>query len=127
MKIGIFPPTIFLLVILSCPSYSQAWFILCLPYAPQIQGFNLTSRPWGPSQKLQAGLDTRVIIKTPDADDFSQFLPAMKFHQPGKNHFQSDAMKRIVGLPLSHVYTLYMPSFFASLIPELSIRMSRLL
>ncbi len=102
-------------------------FTPCLPYAPHIQGFNFTSRPGGPSQKLQAGFDTRVIIKTPYADDSSQFLPAIKFHQPRQNHFQGDAVKRIVGLPLSHVYTPYMPPFFASVIPERSIRMSRFL
>jgi hypothetical protein len=70
---------------------------------PQIQGFNFLPGPGGPSQKLQAGFDTRVIIKTSDADDSSHFLPAMTFYQPGQNHFQSDTVKRIVGLSLSHV------------------------
>jgi len=72
-------------------------------FVPQIQGFNFFSGPEGPSQKLQAGFDARVMSKTPDADDPSHFLPAMKFYQPGQNHFQGDAVKRIVGLPPSHV------------------------
>jgi hypothetical protein len=74
-----------------------------LPLVPQIQSFNFVSGPGGPSQKLQAGFNTRVIIKTSDADDFSHFLPAMNFYQPGQDHFQRDAVKRIVGFSLSHV------------------------
>jgi len=41
--------------------------------------------PWDdPSQKLQAGFDTRVIIETSDADISSQFIPTIIFHQLGK-------------------------------------------
>ena len=63
----------------------------------QIQGFNFFPGPGGPSQKMQAGFDARVMSKTPDADDSSHFLPTMKFYQPGQDHFQSDAVKRIFG------------------------------
>ena len=74
-----------------------------LPFIPQIQTFNFIPGPGGPSQKLQTGFDTRVIIKTPDADDSSHFIPAITFYQLGQNHFQSDAVKRIIGLLVSHV------------------------
>lgn len=50
-----------------------------LPFAPQIQSFNFLSGPGGLSQKLQTGFDTRLIIKTPDADDSSHFIPAKAF------------------------------------------------
>jgi hypothetical protein len=72
------------------------------PFVSQIESFNFTSRPGGPSQKLQAGLDARVIRKALDPDDFPHFFPTIVFHQLGKDHFQSDAMKRIVGLVISH-------------------------
>jgi hypothetical protein len=78
------------------PIQAGVHLLPCLPFVLQIQSFNFISGPGGPSQKLQAGFDTRVIIKTPDAYDPSHFLPAMKFYQPGQNHFQSDAVKRIV-------------------------------
>jgi len=68
----------------------------------QIQGFNFISGPGGPSQKMQAGFDARVIRKTSDADDPSQFLPAMNFYQPGQDHFQRDAVKWIVRLAFGH-------------------------
>jgi len=68
----------------------------------QIQGFNFISGPGGPSQKMQAGFDARVIRKTSDADDPSQFLPAMNFYQPGQDHFQRDAVKRVVLLSVRH-------------------------
>ena len=62
----------------------------------QVQSFNFISCPGGPSQKMQAGFDARVVIETSDADDPSQFLPAMYFYQPGQDHFQRDAVKRVV-------------------------------
>ena len=76
------------------------------PFEPQKQVFNFFSGPGGFSQKLQTGIDTWVIIETPDMDDPSQFIPAIMFHQPGKQHFQRDAVKRIVGMLVSHVSPL---------------------
>ena len=74
-----------------------------LPFVLQIQSFNLISGPRGFSQKLQAGLDTWVIIKTSDIDDSSHFIPAIMLYQLSKNHFQSNTVKRIVGLLVAHV------------------------
>ena len=78
-------------------------FFQGLSRVPQIQVFNFISGPGGFSQKFQAGLDAWIIVKTPDPDDPSHFIPAIMCYQPSKNHFQSDAMKRIVALPVSHV------------------------
>ena len=73
-----------------------------LPFVPQIQIFNFLSGPGGFSQKFQTGRDTWVIIETPDRDGPSHFIPAIMLHQPVKNHFQSDAVKRVVLLLVSH-------------------------
>jgi hypothetical protein len=73
-----------------------------LPFVSQIESLNFGSRPGGPSQKLQAGLDARVIRKALDPDGSPHFFPAIVFHQLGKDHFQSDAVKRIDGLAISH-------------------------
>lgn len=73
-----------------------------LPFVLQIQSFNLISGPRGFSQKFQAGFDTWVIIKTSDIDDSSHFFPAIMLCQLSKNHFQSNTVKRIVGLLVAH-------------------------
>ena len=87
----------------SAPADPPAGLLPGPAFVTQVQGFNFFSGPGGPSQKLEAGFDARVMSKTPDADDPSHFLPAMKFHQLGQDHFQSDAVKRVVGLLFSHV------------------------
>ena len=76
---------------------------LGLPFVFQIQSFNLISGPSGFSQKLQTGLDTWVIIKTPDIDPSSHFIPAIMLYQLSKYHFQSNAVKGIVWLLVAHV------------------------
>jgi hypothetical protein len=43
------------------------------------------------------------MSKTPDIDGFAHLLPAIMFYEPGKNHFQRDAMQRIGGYLVSHV------------------------
>jgi hypothetical protein len=73
----------------------------------QIQLLDLRSRPGGPSQKLQAGLDARVIIKASDVDDLSQFFPPMMLHQLSKHHFQRDAVKRIFMLLVAHSHIIF--------------------
>jgi len=73
----------------------------------QVQLFDLRSRPRGPSQELQAGLDARVIIKTSDIDDLPHFLPSMMFHQLGKHHFKRDTVKRILMLLVAHIHSIY--------------------
>jgi hypothetical protein len=74
-----------------------------LPFVLQIQSFNLISGPRSFSQKLQAGFDAWVIIKTSDINDSSHFIPAIMLYQLIKNHFQSNTVKRIVGLLIAHV------------------------
>ena len=74
-----------------------------IPSVLQVQLFNLRSRPGGPSQELQAGLDARVIIKASDINDLPHFLPPMMLHQPGKHHFQRDTVKRIFLLLIVHI------------------------
>jgi hypothetical protein len=73
------------------------------PLMPQVQIFHFFSGPWGLSQKGQTRLDARVIVKTPDIDDSSHLIPTVMFHQLIKNHFQSDAVQRVIGLFVSHV------------------------
>jgi hypothetical protein len=82
-----------------------------LSFVSQIQGFNLISGPGSPSQKLEARLDARVIVKTPDADDFSQFIPTKTFYQLGQNHFQRDPVQRIFGFLAGHVSLSLMDNF----------------
>jgi hypothetical protein len=72
-----------------------------------VQRFYLCSCPGGLSQELQAGLDARVIGKTSDRDDPSQFLPPMMFHQLVKHHFQRDPVKRVFLLLVGHIYPVY--------------------
>ena len=90
------------------------------PFEPQKQVFNFFSGPGGFSQKLQTGLDTWITVKTPDTDDSSHFIPAIMFYQPGQHHFQSNAVKRIFGLLVSHLspinslYLLPMPAYSAA-------------
>jgi hypothetical protein len=76
-----------------------------LPLESQIQSFNFFSGPGGSSQKLQAGFDTRVIIKTPYADDSPHLIPTVTFNKLGQYHFQSDPVKRIFGCLINHVST----------------------
>ena len=71
-------------------------------FKPQKQIFNFFSGPGGFSQELQTGLDAWVIIETPDTNDPSHFIPAIMFHELGKQHFQRDAVKRVVLLSVSH-------------------------
>jgi hypothetical protein len=87
--------------------------LLCgLPLVSQIQSFNLISGPGGSSQKLQAGFDTRMIIKTPDADDPSHFIPTITFYQLGQNHFQRDPVKRIFGFLVGHCSVSLIAGFY---------------
>ena len=76
-----------------------------LPLVSQIQGLDFFPGPGGSSQKLQTGFDTRVIIKTPYADESPHLIPAITFYQLGQYHFQRDPVKRIFGFVISHVST----------------------
>jgi len=78
-----------------------------IPSVLQVQLFDLRSRPRGPSQELQAGLDARVIIKASDIDDLPHFLPPMMLHQLGKHHFKRDTVKRIFMLLVAHIHSIY--------------------
>jgi hypothetical protein len=84
-----------------------------LPLVSQIQSFDFFSGPGGSSQKLQTGFDTRVIIKTPYADESPHLIPAIMFHQLDQYLFQRDPVKRIFEFLISHVSTrLRDTSFF---------------
>jgi len=74
-----------------------------LPPELEIQSFNLIPGPGSLSQELQTGLDAWIIIKTPDSDDPSHFIPAIMLYQLIKHHFQRNTMKRIIGLPVAHL------------------------
>ena len=71
---------------------------------PSNTNLQLFSCPGSFSQKFQTGLDTWIIVKGPDIDDPSHFFPTVMFYQLGKNHFQRDSVKGIVGLLAIHVY-----------------------
>ncbi len=88
-----------------------AAFLRGLSRVPQVQTFNFIPGPGGSSQKLQAGLDTRVIIKTPNSNGLPHFLPAVLFHQPGKHHFQCNTLQRINGFSVSHAPAFLVLSF----------------
>ena len=86
----------------SSPDFSN-W----LSYTSQVQIFNLLPGPGGSPQKLQAGLDTWIIIKTPDIDASTHFLPPIIFHKPGEDGFQGDAVKRVVVGCIRHLLSHY--------------------
>jgi hypothetical protein len=69
----------------------------------QIERFDLISGPGSLSQKLQAGLYARIIIKTPDVDHTSHFIPAIIIDQSRKDHLKSYPVKRVVGLLVAHI------------------------
>ena len=73
----------------------------------QVQLFDLRSRPRGPSQELQAGLDAWGIIKASDINDLPHFLPSMMLHQLGKHHFKGDPVKGIFMLLFAHLHSIY--------------------
>lgn len=75
-----------------------------IPSVFYIKLFDLRSRPRGPSQELQAGLDARVIIKASDIDDLPQLLPPMMLHQLVQHHFQGDTVKWIFMLLVAHIH-----------------------
>ena len=81
-------------------SLHRAWS--CFLFVFQIQIFDLIPGPWGSPQKLQTGLDARITIKAPDIDDSAQLTPLVIFHKFRKNIFQSDAVKRIIGVLVVH-------------------------
>jgi len=85
------------------PFYRTLLFLRMFSLASQIQSFNLASRPGSSPQKLQAGFDARIVGKAFDPDGLAHFIPAILFHQLGKDHFKSDAVKRIFGFLVSHV------------------------
>ena len=78
-----------------------------IPSVFYIKLLDLRSRPGGPSQELQAGLDARVIIKASDIDDLPQFFPPMMLYELGKHHFQRDTMKGIFMLLGIHSYIIF--------------------
>jgi hypothetical protein len=80
-------------------------FLRALSFASQIQSFNLASCPGSSPKKLQAGFDARIVGKAFDPDGLAHFIPAILFHQLGKDHFKSDAVKRIFEFLVSHAVT----------------------
>ena len=74
----------------------------CFLFVSQIQIFDLIPGPWGSPQKLQAGLDTRIIVKASYIDNSAQLIPSVIFHKLCENIFQSDAVKRILGMLVVH-------------------------
>jgi hypothetical protein len=54
---------------------------------------------------LQAGFDARIIGKAFDLDGLAHFIPAILFHQLGKDHFKRNAVKGIFEFLVSHVVT----------------------
>lgn len=77
-------------------------FLRGLSRVPQVQAFHFIPGPRGFPQKLQTGFDARVIRKAPDGNGLPHLLPTILFYQPGKHHFQGDAVKRIYGFPFGH-------------------------
>jgi len=101
---------------------------LSFPSVLQVQFLDLRSRPRGPSQELQAGLDGRVVSKASDLNDPAHLLPAMMLHQLVQHHFQCDTVKRVVVLLAVHIRSifnerccprpsLYSPSLFIFPVP----------
>ena len=43
----------------------------------EVELFDFLSGPFGPSQELQAGFDTRIVIEAADIDDASKLLPTV--------------------------------------------------
>ena len=63
----------------------------------QVEIFNLFPGPGGSPQKLETGLDARVIGETPDIDPIPQPLPPVIVNEPIEDHFEGDAVERVVG------------------------------
>jgi hypothetical protein len=64
----------------------------------QVQVFHALARPGCVPQKVQAGFDARLIVKTPDGNALRQFCPAILFNQLSKDHFERNTMQGVVGL-----------------------------
>jgi len=56
---------------------------------------DLFPRPSRFTQKRQAGLDRRIILKAPDFDPLSHLLPAVILDKLDKNLFQRNPVQRI--------------------------------
>jgi len=74
----------------------------CFLFVSQIEIFDFIPGPWGFPQKLQTGLDAWIIIKAPYIDNSAQFTPPEIFHKFCENIFQSDTVKRIMGVLVVH-------------------------
>ena len=78
----------------------------------QIQVINLFPGPGRSAQKLQTGLDARVIGEALDRDAPAQFLPTVLLHQMSKDHFERKTVQRVIELCAGHArYGLLAPLF----------------
>ena len=68
----------------------------------QIQVINLFPGPGRSAQKLQTGLDARVIGEALDRDAPAQFLPTVLLHQMSKDHFERKAVQGVIRLCAGH-------------------------
>lgn len=72
----------------------------------QIQPFHLASGPGGFAEELEGGFHRGVILEALDVDAFSKPIPTVMFLQLGDHLLQGDAVKRVVGLFLTHGFNL---------------------
>lgn len=86
--------------------YLMAWAgLLRPPLFPdgiQVEILHLLSRPGSSAQEFQTGSDTGVIGKAFDADAVPQILPAEMLHKLVEDHFECNAVQRVVRSFIRH-------------------------
>ncbi len=64
----------------------------------EVKCLDLFPGPRGTPEEFQARFYARFVVETLDVDLLPQHLPAVMFDQPGKDGFQRQAVKGVVGL-----------------------------
>lgn len=70
----------------------------------EIQLFNPLPRPVGFPQKFQTRLDTGIDVETANINSSSQLFPAIVVYETDEYFLQRNAMQRVVGLGVGHVF-----------------------
>ena len=83
-------------------SWRASLLFRALPDISEVERLDLASCPWGPSQELEAGPDTRVIRETSDMNHPPHRFPAVMCYQSRENHLQRDSVKGIIGSFVRH-------------------------